>query len=218
MSTASTNQADVEYRPFTATCKYCYLQYNHYRLQWSWALQAVMKLKDKFGYLREVEGSLRGLNRAMTQGELVQAIQAETGTSISQSYLSQIESGARPHLTNTTRLLLARFFKVHPGYLVDDPEGYHAELQSDARVLEDKLDLWLISGAERFRRDPALSHALLTLARHPDSCKCLMLLESILETPGLADRLMQALRPQEAPAPKDAVPPKEAAPKRKKKS
>jgi transcriptional regulator with XRE-family HTH domain len=73
---------------------------------------------------------------------------------ISQSYLSQIESGARPHLTNTTRLLLARFFKVHPGYLVDDPEGYHAELLSDARALEDKLDLWLIGGAERFPPRP----------------------------------------------------------------
>jgi transcriptional regulator with XRE-family HTH domain len=154
-----------------------------------------MKLSDKFRYLREVEGNLRGMGRAMTQGEMVQAIQAETKSSLSQSYLSQIESGARPHLTNTSRLLLARFFKVHPGYLVDDPEGYHAELMSDARVLEDKLDLWLISGAERFRRDPALCHALLTLAKHPDSCKCLMLLESILETPGLADRLMQVLHP-----------------------
>jgi transcriptional regulator with XRE-family HTH domain len=155
-----------------------------------------MKLSDKFRYLREVEGSLRGMGRAMTQQETVHAIQAETGSSLSQSYLSQIESGARPHLTNTTRLLLARFFKVHPGYLVDDPEGYHAELMSDARVLEDKLDLWLISGAERFRRDPALCHALLTLAKHPDSCKCLMLLESILETPGLSERLMQVLHPK----------------------
>jgi transcriptional regulator with XRE-family HTH domain len=175
-----------------------------------------MKLKDKFGYLREVEGSLRGLNRAVTQTELVAAIQAETGASISQSYLSQIESGARPHLTNTTRLLLARFFKVHPGYLVDDPEGYHAELQSDARVLEDKLDLWLISGAERFRRDPALSHALLTLARHPDSCKCLMLLESILETPGLTERLMTALNTTAATTPAKE-PAKEAVKARKKK-
>src|SRR6201992_3228846 len=117
-----------------------------------------MKLADKFRYLREVEGSLRGLNRAMTQQELLRAIEAETGTRLSQSYLSQIESGARPHLTNTTRLLLARFFKVHPGYLVDDPEGYHEELRSDARTLhvrtqEDTLDLWLIAGAERFRRD-----------------------------------------------------------------
>ena len=73
----------------------------------------------------------------------------ELGEAISQSYLSQIESGARPHLTNSTRMLLARFFKVHPGYLVDDPEGFHAELLSDVRIQEDRLDLWLISGAER---------------------------------------------------------------------
>jgi transcriptional regulator with XRE-family HTH domain len=155
-----------------------------------------MKLADKVRYLREVEGSLRGLNRAMTQQELLRAIEAETSGGISQSYLSQIESGARPHLTNTTRLLLARFFKVHPGYLVDDPEGYHAELLSDARALEDKLDLWLIGGAERFRRDPKLCKALLTLARHAESRNCLLLLESILDTPSLAERLLQLLRPE----------------------
>jgi transcriptional regulator with XRE-family HTH domain len=154
-----------------------------------------MRLADKIRYLREVEGSLRGLARAMTQQELVRAIEAETGGGISQSYLSQLESGARPHLTNTTRLLLARFFKVHPGYLVDDPEGYHAELQSDARALEDKLDLWLIGGAERFRRDPKLCKALLALARHAESRNCLLLLEAILETPSLADRLLELLRP-----------------------
>ena len=65
--------------------------------------------------------------------ELTRAIEAETGSKISQSYLSQIESGARPHLTNTTRQTLAQFFKVHPGYLVDDPEGYHPELISELR-------------------------------------------------------------------------------------
>jgi len=157
-----------------------------------------MKLADKFRYLREVEGSLRGLNRAMTQQELLRAIEAETSTRLSQSYLSQIESGARPHLTNTTRLLLAKFFKVHPGYLVDDPEGYHAELLSDARTLEDKLDLWLISGAERFRRDPELCHALLALARHDDSRNCILLIESILDTPALAGRLLDLLRPEAA--------------------
>src|ERR1700748_1639564 len=129
-----------------------------------------MKLADKIRYLREVEGNLRGLDRAMTQQELVRAIQQEnaagkkaSGATISQSYLSQIESGARPHLTNTTRLLLAKFFKVHPGYLVDDPEGYQAELLSEVRNAEDKLDLWLVAGAERFRRDPALSQALLSV-------------------------------------------------------
>lgn len=153
-----------------------------------------MKLGEKIRYLREVEGSLRGLNRAMSQLELVRAIEAETGSKISQSYLSQIESGARPHLTNTTRQILAGFFKVHPGYLVDDPEGYSPELQSDLRNVEDKLDLWLVAGAERFRRDPELKQALLTLARNERSRECLLLLETILETPGLMPRLAEALQ------------------------
>jgi transcriptional regulator with XRE-family HTH domain len=159
-----------------------------------------MKLCDKLRYLREVEGSLRGLGRAMTQGELVRAIAAEMGPdgdqvgTLSQSYLSQIESGARPHLTNTSRLLLAKFFKVHPGYLVDDPEGYHADLMTDLPGREDQVDLWLIGGAERFRRDPELKRALLAISKHKDSRACLLLLESVLETPELAERLMEALR------------------------
>jgi len=157
-----------------------------------------MKLGDKIRYLREVEGSLRGMGRAINQQELVRMIEAETGGKLSQSYLSQIESGARPHLTNTTRQTLAGFFKVHPGYLVDDPEGYHPELQSDVRDtpdLEAKLDLWLVAGAERFRRDAALKHALLTVARHEQSRDCLLLLEAVLETPGLMRRLMEVLKP-----------------------
>src|ERR1700728_3217070 len=152
-----------------------------------------MKLGEKIRYLREIEGSLRGLDRAMSQLELVKAIQAETGSKLSQSYLSQIESGARPHLTNTTRQILAGFFKVHPGYLVDDPEGYSLELQSALRHVEDKLDLWLVSGAERFRRDPELKCALLTLARNEQWRECLLLLEAILETPGLMPRLAEVL-------------------------
>jgi transcriptional regulator with XRE-family HTH domain len=163
-----------------------------------------MKLSDKIRYLREVEGNLRGLDRAMTQQEVVRAIQQENATgnkkaskaTISQSYLSQIESGARPHLTNTTRLLLAKFFKVHPGYLVDDPEGYHSELLSDLRTAEDKLDLWLVGGAERFRRDPALCQALLSVANHIDSRRCFLLVEAIIETPALLDRLFHVLRPE----------------------
>ena len=156
-----------------------------------------MKLCDKLRYLREVEGSLRGLGRAMTQGELVRTLREEMGEPLSQSYLSQIESGTRPHLTNTSRLLLAKFFKVHPGYLVDDPEGYHAELLSDVRDTEDKLDLWLVAGAERFRKDPELGRALLAVARHDDSRRCFLLLESVLDTPKLADRLFELLRPSE---------------------
>ncbi|HEY1160646.1 MAG TPA: helix-turn-helix transcriptional regulator [Terracidiphilus sp.] len=158
-----------------------------------------MKLGEKIRYLREVEGSLRGLDRDLSQQETVRAIETETGAKFSQSYLSQIESGARPHLTNTTRQILAKFFKVHPGYLVDDPEGYHPELQSELRSLEDKFDLWLVSGAERFRRDPELMAALLTLARHEHSRECLLLLEAILETPGLMPRLTEVLRPKLEP-------------------
>ncbi len=154
-----------------------------------------MKLGEKMRYLREVEGTLRGLGREMTQQEVATAIQKKLGKSISQSYLSQIESGARPHLTNSTRMLLARFFNVHPGYLVDDPEGFHNELISDLGAVEDKMDLWLINGAERFRRDPEVSQALLDIARHEDSRKCLVLLGAILETPHLADRLLQVLKP-----------------------
>src|SRR5574340_1062090 len=101
-----------------------------------------MRLGEKLRYLREVEGTLRGLGRELTQTEVVRLVKKELGKAISQSYLSQIESGARPHLTNATRMLLAKFFKVHPGYLVDDPEGYHPELISALRnVQEDKLDM-----------------------------------------------------------------------------
>jgi transcriptional regulator with XRE-family HTH domain len=159
-----------------------------------------MKLGEKLRYLRQVEGTLRGLEREMTQLEVVRAIRRELKQSISQSYLSQIESGARPHLTNNTRMLLAQFYKVHPGYLVSDPDGFHTELISDIRGAENNLDLWLIDGAERFRRDPELRRALLAIAKHDDSRKCLALLSSIIETPGLCDRLTQVLRaePEEA--------------------
>src|SRR6185503_5106167 len=153
-----------------------------------------MRLGEKLRYLREVEGTLRGFNRDLSQQELSRLIEKELGKSISQSYLSQIESGARPHLTNSSRMLLARFFKVHPGYLVDDPEGFQNELISDVGVLEDKLDLWLVSGAERFSRDVELHHALLAAARHSDTRKCLILLGTILENPGLCDRLMEVLK------------------------
>ena len=167
-----------------------------------------MTLGEKLRYLREVEGTLRGLDRELSQVELARLVQKELGKSISQSYLSQIESGTRPHLTNSTRMLLARFFKVHPGYLVDDPEGFQNELVSDLGATEDKLDLWLISGAERFCRDVDLHHALLTVAKHKDSRMCLLLLGTILENPGLAERLIEVLK----------TPPPTAAPKARRRS
>jgi len=154
-----------------------------------------MKLGEKIRYLRLVEGTLREMGREMTQQDLARALKGELGGGLSQSYLSQIESGARPHLTNASRMLLARFFKVHPGYLVDDPEGYHTELTSDLRAMGDRLDLWLINGAEEFARDADVSHALLQVAKHRDTRKCLILLGAILEAPELVDRLTEVLKP-----------------------
>jgi transcriptional regulator with XRE-family HTH domain len=163
-----------------------------------------MTLGEKIRYLREVEGSLRGLGRPMTQQEMVKGIQQELRgagkgaqkTNLSQSYLSQIESGARPHMTQSSRALLARFFKVHPGFLVDDPEGYHTELTSDLRTTEGQLDVWLLQGSERFVSDPEVSEVLIKAAREKDTRRCLLLLGAILETPGLAERLLEALRPE----------------------
>src|SRR6201997_2726506 len=159
-----------------------------------------MTLGEKIRYLREVEGSLRELGRPMTQQEIVRALKGELGKSISQSYLSQIERGSRRHMTQSTRTLLAKVFKVHPGFLVDDPVGYHTELTSDLRTTEGKLDVWLLQGSERFAGDPEVSEVLIKTARQKDTRRCFFLLGAILDTPGLADRLLEALRPEVAAA------------------
>src|SRR2546430_4309791 len=113
-----------------------------------------MNLGDNLRSLRAVEGSLRGWGRSMTQQELATAMKSEIGRGLSQAYLSQIENGARPHLTHTTRQLLARFFRVYPGFLVDDPEGYTPGLQSELRAIDAKIDCWLFSSAEPITADP----------------------------------------------------------------
>jgi transcriptional regulator with XRE-family HTH domain len=168
-----------------------------------------MRLGEKIRYLREVEGSLRGLGRPLTQLELVRAMQEEAGDgrakgakkgrkekTLSQSYLSQIENGSRPHMTQSSRAMLAKFFKVHPGFLVDDPEGYHTELTSDLRTTEGQLDVWLLQGSEKFASDTEVSDVLIKAAREKDTRRCLLLLGAILDTPGLAERLLEALRPE----------------------
>ncbi|HVM74987.1 MAG TPA: helix-turn-helix domain-containing protein [Candidatus Saccharimonadales bacterium] len=155
-----------------------------------------MTLGDKLRSLRAVEGQLRGLGRPMTQSEVVTAMKKELGRGLSQAYLSQIESGARPHMTNTSRDMLARFFKVYPGFLVDDPPGYSRELQSDLRMADATVDSWLYAGAEHFSGDSELSRAIQSIAQEPDSREALLLLGEILRTPGLAERLGEVLRPR----------------------
>lgn len=155
-----------------------------------------MTLGQKLRQLRHLEGELRGLGREMTQSELVRAIKAELGQTISQSYLSLIEKGARKHLTHESRQLLARFFKVHPGYLVTDPPGFQTELTSDLGSIETTLDRWLLEGAVRFAHDPALSAALDRLAAHAETRRCLVLLGEMTSMPGLVDRLSDTLLPE----------------------
>jgi transcriptional regulator with XRE-family HTH domain len=155
-----------------------------------------MTLGDKIRHLRHAEGILRGSR--MSQSELVRAAKQELGKTISQSYLSQIENGERPHLTRKTRELLAQFFKVHPSFLVDDPEGFHTELVSNLPVQENRLSLWLLDGARRLRSDAEISSLLEALAQREDARRCLVLLGAMLETPDLIPRLLHALRPTQS--------------------
>jgi transcriptional regulator with XRE-family HTH domain len=152
-----------------------------------------MTLGEKIRHLRSLEGSLRDLGRPMTQTEVISAMRRELRKGISQAYLSQIESGARPHMTHATRDLLARFFKVHPGFLVNDAEGFQTNLASDLRVQDAKVDSWLYSAAENSANDPELSRALKSVADYDDSRNCLLLLGQIVNMPGLVDHLSEVL-------------------------
>ena len=156
-----------------------------------------MTIGEKLRYLRSVEGTLRGFEHEMTQQAVVDAMKREVGVRISQSYLSLIESGTRAHLSQSSRQLLAAFFKVHPGYLVNDPPGFHTELTSQVATREDSLDRWLLDGAARLAHDRELSEGLERLAAHPDSRRCLMLLGEIAAMPGLVERLSDTLLAKE---------------------
>ena len=119
-----------------------------------------MTLAEKLKSLRTQEGKARGLDRALTQSEVSRLIRAETGKGFTQAYLSQLESGKRRHLTAGSRHLLARFFSVHPGYLVDDPPA-----RSAGRTTKSPLARWLAQAAEQARQvDPGVASVLRELA------------------------------------------------------
>ena len=129
-----------------------------------------MDLAEKVKHLRSVEGELRGISRPMTQIEVVKAMQDELGESISQAYLSQLESGKRVHLTASSRDLLSRFFKVHPGYLVSDPPDFSTDLLSadlfpeSEQEAADRLSNWLANSASEWADDAPLQAFLTRLA------------------------------------------------------
>ncbi len=139
-----------------------------------------MNLAEKIKHLREVEGELRGLNRPMTQVEVVKAMQEELGDSISQAYMSQLESSKRVHLTASSRSLLARFFKVHPSYLVSDPPGYSIDLQTDVEYETDRLHTWLAVSAQEWHAEPALHGFLLRLAESEEPRRYLELFQQLM--------------------------------------
>jgi transcriptional regulator with XRE-family HTH domain len=155
-----------------------------------------MDLGQKLRLLRHLEGHLRGLGRELTQTEVVDAIKRELNKNISQSYLSLIESGTRPHLSHGSRQLLAKFFKVHPGYLVSDPPGFQTELSAELLPADGALERWLLEGAARLAHDQPLSAALERIAAHRDARSGLVLLAEILGMPGLVDRLSDTLMPK----------------------
>jgi len=140
-----------------------------------------MNLAEKIKHLREIEGELRGLNRPMTQMEVVKAMQEELGESISQAYMSQLESSKRLHLTASSRSLLARFFKVHPGYLVSDPPDYSTDLLTDIEQDTDRLRTWLIANAVEWRSELALHDLLECLAQSKDPRRYLEGFRSLMQ-------------------------------------
>jgi transcriptional regulator with XRE-family HTH domain len=130
-----------------------------------------MELGEKLRRLRMAEGLRRGLWRAMTQREITRALRQELGVTLSQAYLSQLESGARVHLSHETREALARFYHVQPGELASDLPGRapgRAPASPDGPASEAQRMLELLAD---------------TLAGAPDPERALRLVERLLALP-----------------------------------
>lgn len=135
----------------------------------------------------------RGRPGELSKAEVVRLLEREQGERLSLPYLSQLEAGRRVHMTNRTRLLLARFYRIHPGYLVDDPDDYQRHVATPVPRSPDRLVEWLLDGAARFRHDPAVAPALERLAASADRRKALRLVQELLTIPNLLDRLLHAV-------------------------
>jgi hypothetical protein len=84
-------------------------------------------------------------------------------------------------MSPATRARLAQFFKVLPGYLVSDPDGYQASIVSGLSEEPDALRSWLAARAEDLRDEPFLYHVLLKMARHPDPRGLFETLEELMD-------------------------------------
>ena len=167
-----------------------------------------MNLSEKIKHLREVEGDLRGYNRPMTQMEVVKAMQEELDESISQAYLSQIENGKRVHLTASSRDLLSRFFKVHPGYLVSDPPDYSTDLLTVIQNESDRLGTWLEASAEEWYAEPLIQAFFERLAGVEEPRRYIALFYELMDIPlGALETLLRAIKsePGDEPEPDDAA-------------
>ncbi len=142
-----------------------------------------MNLSEKIKHLREVEGDMRGFGRAMTQMEVVRTMQEELGETISQAYLSQLENGKRVHLTATSRDLLARFFKVQPGYLVSDLADFSTDLLSELEGDGDRLLTWLEASAEEWRGEPLVQRFFERLGSVEDPRRYIAFFNELLDLP-----------------------------------
>jgi transcriptional regulator with XRE-family HTH domain len=167
-----------------------------------------MNLSEKIKHLREVEGDLRGMNRPMTQMEVVKAMQDELNEQISQAYLSQIENGKRVHLTASSRELLSRFFKVHPGYLVSDPPDFSTDLLTDMENDADRFGTWLEASAGEWHAEPLLQAFFERLAGVEDPRRYIALFYEFMDIPLEAlETLIRAIKPEakDEPEPDDAA-------------
>jgi hypothetical protein len=174
-----------------------------------------MKLSEKLKLLRNLEGNLRGLKLPLTKSVVSRLITEEQNEKISVAFLSQLESGKRPHMTETTRELLARFYKVHPAFFVSDPEGYDSTITS-VSMDENRFDSWLLAGARQFSvTDPELAYALRSLANHHASRAVLLLMGEMMRDPNLLERMraVVSVSPAEPGKAAGAVPKRKTAAK-----
>ncbi|MDP9378901.1 MAG: helix-turn-helix domain-containing protein [Chloroflexota bacterium] len=151
-----------------------------------------MTLAEKLRLLREEEGRARGLGRALSKADVARLMQSELEAGVSAAYLSQLESGARVHLTARTRVLLANFYKVHPGYLVDDGEPGQPPMEGE-RGSADALVEWLRAHAQHFQGDQLVAKVLTELSARAEPRRYFQALERLLALPAAElERLIEA--------------------------